>query len=67
MTFAKRSFQITTIDNTLSKIKAAMIFLKYLECANESPFLSTSVYQIAVNIQTGLAPYDTRHGVALIP
>ena len=58
-TFAKRSFQITAIDNTQSEIQAAvMILLKYFEYANQSPFLSASVYHIAVNIQIGLVRYE---------
>lgn len=33
----------------------------------DSPLLSTSVYQIAVNIQIGLVRYDTRHGCRADP
>lgn len=44
-----------------------MIILTYFEKANDSRILSTSEYQIAVNIQIGLVRYDTRHGVVLIP
>lgn len=64
------AFKLRPFTQRYQKLRPSFwIILTYFEKQTiaDSPFLSTSVYQIAVNIQIGLVCNDTRHGVVLIP